>query len=199
MKPELNDRWNAVMPDLPARTVTPDMVDAWLALAQRSFIDEIDNFPAISAGTPPQADEEDTAILGYHYLRADDAERTAFLARVTARPIGTMPPITLGVPAPDNGIGQIWAKDHPAFAFDDTRFVIGFCNVPFGRAISGIFTRLSLPPPDRGRRVSRLSCRICCRTQRTAPRRSATDHRAHHAGHLGGDRARAGPYLRTGR
>ena len=144
--PELNDRWDAVMPDLPDRVVTLDVVDAWLALAQRSFIDEIDNFPAISAGTPPRADDEDTAILGYHDLRADDAERTAFLARVTAKPIGSMPPITLGVPAPDNGIGQIWAKDHPAFAFDDTRFVIAFCNVPFGRANAGILTRLSLSP-----------------------------------------------------
>jgi hypothetical protein len=144
--PELNDRWDAMMPDLPDRVVMLDVVDAWLAFATRSFIDEIDNFPAISAGIPPQADRQDTSILGYHWLRADDDERNAFLARVTAKPIGAMPPITLGVPAPDNGIGQIWAKDHPAFAFNDTRLVVAFSNVPFGRGISGIHTRLSLSP-----------------------------------------------------
>jgi hypothetical protein len=144
--PELNDRWDAAMPDLPDRVVDLSVVDAWLALAKRSFIDEIDTFPSVSAGVPPSADSDDTSILGDHYLRGDDDERGAFLARVTARPIGSMAPITLGVAPPGDGIGNMWAKDHPAFPFDDTRFVVNYCNAPYGRAISGIFTRLSLSP-----------------------------------------------------
>jgi hypothetical protein len=146
---ELNDRWDAVMPDIPERVFPLAVVDEWLALAKRTFIDEVDNFPAVSIGTAPQAETRETAILGFHDRRADDDERAAFLSRVTAKPIGGMAPITLGVPAPGDGIGNIWAKDHPDFPFDNTPFTVAYTNCPFGRAIratDGVHTRLSLRP-----------------------------------------------------
>ena len=35
------------MPDIPERVVMLSVVDEWLALAKRTFIDETDNFPCM--------------------------------------------------------------------------------------------------------------------------------------------------------
>ena len=146
--PELNDRWDDVMPDIPERVVMLSVVDEWLALANRTFIDEVDNFPNMSIGSPPEADSQEDLGMGLHSLRADDDERLAFLKRVTAKPIGTMPPITLGLPPPEEGLGNLWAQDHAAFPFDHTRFVVTLANSQLGRANSGINTRLAMPGGD---------------------------------------------------
>jgi hypothetical protein len=146
--PELNERWDDVMPDIPERVVMLSVVDEWLALAKRTFIDEIDNFPCMSIGLPPEAERAEDLSMGLHSLRADDDERAAFLKRVTAKPIGAMPPITLGLPPPEDGLGNLWAKDHAAFPFDHTRYVISFTNSPIGRANSGINVRLRMTGTD---------------------------------------------------
>ncbi len=146
--PELNDRWDDVMTDIPERVVMLSVVDDWLALAKRTFIDETDNFPCMSIGSPPEAERSEDWGMGLHSRRADDDERAAFLKRVTAKPIGTMTPITLGLPPPEDGLGNLWAKDHAAFPFDETRYVVAFTNSPVGRANSGINVRLTLSGAD---------------------------------------------------
>src|SRR6185295_9007760 len=52
------------------------------------------------------------------------------------------------LPSPEDGLGNLWAKDHPAFPFDDTRYVVAFTNSPMGRANSGINVRLTLSGTD---------------------------------------------------
>jgi hypothetical protein len=146
--PELNDRWDEVMPDIPERVVMLSVVDKWLALAKRTYIDEIDNFPCMSIGSPPEAERGEDLSMGLHGRRADDNERTEFLKRVTAKPIGTMAPITLGLAPPEDALGNLWAKDHAAFPFDNTRYVVALANSPLGRANSGINVRFTFSGPD---------------------------------------------------
>jgi hypothetical protein len=136
-------------------TVKPVLAHAWIALADRTFVDEVDNFPAISIGGPPSAGSagaDKTSNLSFHDLRGYTAEREAFFRRVTAKPKPGMGPIALDGIEPDNALGNLWVTNpddpDPAlrrpFAFDNRPFVAMLSNIPYGRANATIHTRLTL-------------------------------------------------------
>ena len=148
----LFDRWAATMrldfPQEMINAIKKDVVKQWLAMADRTFIDEVNNFPAIMAGVPPAASFNDTALLAYHNLRGTIGdERVAFFRRVRAAPRNGIS-ITLddsNGQAPE--LGNLWAEQRPGFAFDNRPLIIALSNTPYGHANfreMGVQTCLSL-------------------------------------------------------
>ena len=148
----LFDRWAATMrldfPQEMINAIKKDVVKQWLAMADRTFIDEVNNFPAIMAGVPPTASFNDTALLAYHNLRGTIGdERVAFFRRVRAAPRNGIS-ITLddsNGQAPE--LGNLWAEQRPGFAFDNRPFIVALSNTPYGHANfreMGVQTCLSL-------------------------------------------------------
>lgn len=145
--------------------VTDNLVDAWQRCAERTFIDEADNFPAISVGRPPDiVTGEEYGEFDYDDRRngalevdvdtfevRQNKERRAFFERVTAKPKNG---ITLELADAPKDVGRLWAELRDSFAFDHRVFVIDLCNMPagrFGRAgwsgLRGLIVRPSLRVP----------------------------------------------------
>jgi hypothetical protein len=165
---KIRERWALTIlaqfvPLLNDHAVVPDMlVEAWQRCAGRTFIDETDNFPAISVGGVPDInDEDDVGIFDYYGLRAgaletdpntfdvkQSRERRAFFERVSAKPKNG---ITLELSDAPKDIGRLWAEMRDSFAFDQRFFVIDLCNMPtghvaFGRGRWGGITGLVIRP-----------------------------------------------------
>ena len=147
----LFDKWTTVARpitgvsfiDVPAR-----LAHRWLALADRTFIDEVDVFPAVAIGDPPAAGlTKDNSLLGYHGRRGLSSEVDAFFNRVTAKPKPGLAPIALDGAPPQDALGRLWNTDpatRPAFKFDNRQFVATFSAIPYGRANGAIHTRVYL-------------------------------------------------------
>lgn len=143
----VRDEWVSVLDGL-----TLGLLKEWISMANRTFIDEVDNFPSISIGEPPGIPFDDTGLIDFHVLRGGESdpeinpqhELRALFRRITAAPRhpGT-PLITLDGPSPGNEIGRLWAEDRPAtvFAFDNRGFPTPIINMPIGLAPAAFFGR----------------------------------------------------------
>jgi hypothetical protein len=143
----LRQRWIKTMrlnnPQATVNGIVADWLAQWLYLCDRTFIDEVDNFAAVSAGEPPglPALPRFPDMLQPHRLRTPFDQTTeqwkAFFSRVEAAPLN-------GVTATlDNGrpLGDLWATDDPSFAFDNVNHVATLCNLPFGLANARIISQ----------------------------------------------------------
>jgi hypothetical protein len=104
---------------IPPAAISPQLIDKWLDLGNVNFIDEIDSFPPVSIGTPPDADPGNRGnFIGFHTDRFDIADLRAFFAAM---------PSTGGIPVSGGNLGHLWTEDpknHPAFGFDNRNFVV---------------------------------------------------------------------------
>ena len=150
---KLFDKWTTVARPIAGVSFTdvpPKLAHEWLALADRTFVDEVDVFPAVAIGDPPAAGlARDNSMLSYHGRRGLSSEVDAFFNRVTAKPKPGLAPIALDGTPPQDALGRLWNTDpatRPAFKFDNTRFVATFSNMPYGRANAAnhIHTRVYL-------------------------------------------------------
>jgi hypothetical protein len=155
----LVDHWQTMMRREPVRNVPKKVVRRWLALANRTFIDEIDTFPSISIGAPPAAELSDATDLAFHDLRGGMRECRRVFPRITPRLQPSQLPITLGQDVVDiddaltTALGNLWALSLADTAkFDNRAFVTPVCNVAFGREAwssrSGLRLRLYLEAAD---------------------------------------------------
>jgi IgA Peptidase M64 len=151
----LRAKWAAIMPDTPAHdnldALTPQRMRDWLVMANRTFIDEVDNFPNVAIGDPPSISPafDQSGPLAFNARRgiagADifgptierNAELRAFFRRVTAAPRNGIT-TTLG-DSQFPQVGNLWAEDRQAYAFDNRDFVVAFPNMPIRRTPSGRF------------------------------------------------------------
>jgi hypothetical protein len=144
----LRAKWAAIMPDTPAHdnldALTPQSMRDWLAMANRTFIDEVDNFPNIAIGEPPSMSPffDPSGLVAFNTRRGiagfeitpttieRKAELRAFFRRVTAAPRNGITTTLGDSQAPE--VGNLWAEDRPAYAFDNRNFVVAFSNMPIG-------------------------------------------------------------------
>jgi hypothetical protein len=139
---QLRSEWAPKMQD-PA-TVPNGIIEAWQKCAARTFVDEVDNFPAVAIGEPPKIEFDDSGEVLLHPWRggsdtfpSENAERVALFRRVTAAPRNGVT-ISIGSGAGAGAsIGNLWAADDPSFDFDNRSFVTMFANMGIGRARVG--------------------------------------------------------------
>jgi hypothetical protein len=157
---ELFKRWKKIArplePAVDFALVPEWLAHRWLELGDRTFIDDVNAFPAISVGSVPSFgySPPDLAILDYDDRRGGFDMLDPLLRRVTALPHPTTQSvISLDGSPPENGLGYLWIQNHgesetpvPA-AFDNSRFVVALSNSTIGRANARIHTRLELFNP----------------------------------------------------
>jgi hypothetical protein len=121
--PQLRSRWAgqlrsewAPKMQVPA-TVPNGVIEAWQKCAARTFVDEVDNFPAVAIGEPPKIEFDDSGELLLHPWRggsdmipSENAERVALFRRVTAAPRNGVT-ISIGSGAGAGAIGNLWAGE----------------------------------------------------------------------------------------
>jgi hypothetical protein len=143
----LRQKWIKTMrldfPDAMVNGIVHDWLTEWLALSERTFVDDVDNFPAMSIGEPPLASLRFPNMLQPHDLRpAFDRDGDAWqglFKRVKAAPQNGVT-VTLddtGSQAPE--LGNLWREVRPGFAFDNRVHVAILCNAPYGRANASIY------------------------------------------------------------
>ena len=171
----LRAKWAAIMPDTPAHdnldALTPGRMRDWLVMANRTFIDEVDNFPNVAIGEPPSMSPafDQSGLLSFNARRGiagldisgptfeRNAELRAFFRRVTAAPRNGIMRTLDDSQAPE--IGNLWAEDRQAYAFDNRNFVVALPNMPirrtyrfFGRSqtqyLEAVFVRPTLEFSD---------------------------------------------------
>ena len=137
----LTQKWTAMVRATPPLNVDDDVKREWLLLANRTFVDEVDSFPAPAVNLPPSATFDDAGKLAFHDLRGGIDECRTFLTNVGAAPRGGRPPIVLGNAAvdedgaPSTAIGNLWGTELlNAGTFDNRRFLAMLCDSPVGRA-----------------------------------------------------------------
>jgi hypothetical protein len=137
----LTQKWTAMVRASPPLNVDNEVRRKWLLLANRTFVDEVDSFPAVAVGLPPSASFDDLGPLAFHDLRGGIDECRTFLANVGAAPRGGRPAIVLGNSAvdddgaPSTAIGNLWGTELAnAGTFDNRRFLALLCDSPVGRA-----------------------------------------------------------------
>ncbi len=149
---KLFKRWKDIARAIPLVAfdqVAPALAHSWMTLGDRTFIDDVNAYPAVQIGSPPALGENpDLDSLEYDRRRKSDDIESLF-RRVTAKANpadGSV--IRLEGSPPENGVGNLWVIDprDPAtlkdWAFDNTRFVVTLCNSPIGRANAKVLTRL---------------------------------------------------------
>lgn len=132
--------------------VPVELAHQWIVLADRTFVDDVDAFPAVAVGdTPELGIDPDLSSLGYDFRRNSSDVLDQLLRRVTALPNpadGSV--IRLDGLPPDNALGNVWVvnpfdEETPRdWKFNNTRLVVGLCNSTIGRANARILTRLEL-------------------------------------------------------
>ncbi len=122
----------------------------WIALANRTFIDDVNNYPPIAIGFPPDTEEPQTQRFSQFRHRGSDEERTAFFRRVAAVPRGGGASIALDN---DEALGNLWVTDpttRSTFFFDNRNYISVYSNLPVGQIDSSIFMRLKARVPGPG-------------------------------------------------
>jgi hypothetical protein len=140
----LSQKWNAIIDPAPARDLSTEVAKQWLALAARTFIDEVDTFPGTALGVPPAANEEEEGLLSYHQFRGDWMELHEVFKRMVGTGRGGAPPIVLGAGPPHREVGVLW-RDH-TFAFINADLVVALSNIPFGRELNASFAGIHVRP-----------------------------------------------------
>lgn len=137
----LTQKWTAMVRATPVLKVNDNVRRKWLLLANRTFVDEVDTFPAVAVGLPPSATFDDAGSLAFHDLRGGVEECRAFLADVAAEQRSGRPPIVLSDAAvtdddaPSRVIGNLWGTELPNVAtFDNRRYLALLADSPVGRS-----------------------------------------------------------------
>lgn len=126
----LRAEWVDTLRPIPAIDAANKMIEEWKTLATRTFIDEIDGFPAMALGSPPRAGESSPEPwLSLHPDRGGAAAVTPFYRALAAKN-----GVAIAGPPPDNKLGILWAEDREAFKFDNRSLVVMMAGVKAGRA-----------------------------------------------------------------
>ena len=126
----LRAEWAVQVDPDPAPNVTSDrLINSWKALANRTFIDEIDSFPGMSYGLPPAAEEDDNYALHLHDDRGGIAQALLPFYLILQSDNGVQ--LEGGKP-----VGELWAKNDAAFDFDNTDLVVLVTALRGGRALN---------------------------------------------------------------
>lgn len=127
----LRARWALIARTSVVPAILSDaVIDQWAQIGSRTFIDEIDAFPAMGLGAPPAADQQsDIPLLLLHPDRGGDAVLEAFY-----RALGAANNVVIAGPGPGNNLGIVWAEDRPAFHFDNRSLVVALSAFEGGRA-----------------------------------------------------------------
>jgi hypothetical protein len=156
----LFNRWAAIMrlddPVHMIASISKNVVWAWIALADRTFIDEVNGFPAVCIGTLPTAAYKETGLLTLHPFRLNrdadtDTAVSDFFRRVTAKERNGITVSLDDSGTLEPGLGHLWAEDRPAFAFDNRRFIVALSYSTDGRAsirVPGVQTCLNVSAID---------------------------------------------------
>jgi hypothetical protein len=92
------------------------LADKWLALSEARFIDEVDSFPAIAVGAPPDANHTRRGNeFSFHDDRGDERELPAHFAALSS---------SGGVVVTGGRLGHLWAGTNAAFTFDNRSLVV---------------------------------------------------------------------------
>jgi len=123
-------------------TLKSELLKRWMSLANRTFIDEVDNFPNVAVGEPPSLSPyfDQTALLNFHGYRGgfnsdpDNPQRSAFYRRLMGMtPSGTVINLDDVANLP-RALGNLWTEDRANFTFDNRKFIVVICNMPIGRS-----------------------------------------------------------------
>ena len=130
---DLRDEWALTLraePTDPPLNVTDAIIADWKALHTRTFIDEIDGFPGMALGTPPEAGIVlDPPLLELHPDRGGDRAILPFYRILRARNN-----VALSTAPGTDQLGNVWAEDRAGFDFDSRSLVVAFAGVKGGRA-----------------------------------------------------------------
>jgi hypothetical protein len=123
--------------------LTPTLLKKWLSLSNRTFIDEVDNYPNVAVGFPPsmRPDFDDSGELNFHGYRGGglmdldtNPERKQFYRRLDGVAASGTTIALDGAGDQPTELGNLWAEDRSSFAFDNRSFVVALCNMPIGRS-----------------------------------------------------------------
>jgi hypothetical protein len=127
----LRTRWTAIVRDAPTPARVSDaVIDEWARLGTRTFIDEIDSFPAMCLGEPPTAaNTAFTPSLELHPDRGGNVGLRSFY-----RALGAANGVAIAGPGPGNNLGIVWAENRDPFRFDNRSLVVLLAAHKGGRA-----------------------------------------------------------------
>jgi IgA Peptidase M64 len=125
----LRARWASIARTSVVPAILSDaVIDQWALLGTRTFVDEIDAFPAMALGDPPQAEQDtDPPLLRLHTDRGGEVGLDAFYRALAASN-------NVRVTAPDDNLGLLWAEGRPTFRFDNRSLVVALAAYKGGRA-----------------------------------------------------------------
>ncbi|HKS29810.1 MAG TPA: M64 family metallopeptidase [Pyrinomonadaceae bacterium] len=139
---DLRAEWKVLVDVPPAiiddtNIISDDLIADWQSLATRTFIEEVDNYPGLSMGDPPAADQKTrTPMLEIHGRRGRRGGLDRFFSNLEGQNI---PFITEKLEANDPQqprqlpLGALWAEQL-GFPFDNTGLIILVSSLPGGRA-----------------------------------------------------------------
>ncbi|MEP6689807.1 MAG: M64 family metallopeptidase, partial [Gemmatimonadaceae bacterium] len=148
---DLHTRWSATMRDPPAEVASAaplpakwaQLVTEWKQLATRTFIDEVDGFPAMALGEPPSAAGlSPVPMLRLHPYRGSALSLTMFFPQLRASNN-----VALDGPPATNALGNVWREIRPNFHFDSQSLVVMIAGIKGGRGQRFGTQNLPLVPP----------------------------------------------------
>jgi hypothetical protein len=121
-------RWTQTCRDYVASRVDDDVIEAWVALANRTFVDCVDTEFHMAMGQSPTAGQDDTRIFRTPTLfrGSDNLARATPVVRTTADLFGGRP------------LGELWMRNAPAPPprFVNSQLVVCIAAIPGGRALA---------------------------------------------------------------
>jgi hypothetical protein len=126
----LRARWAAIARTAPTvATVSDALIEQWARIGTRTFVDEIDAFPAMGLGGRPAADNSSTVpFLALHDDRGGAAGLDGFY-----RALRASNNVALSGAGSD-ALGILWAEDRADCRFDNRSLVVVLSAVKGGRA-----------------------------------------------------------------
>ena len=126
----LRGDWPDTLRPDPALDVADAVIDEWKTFSTRTFIDEIDGFPAMAVGSPPRAAESSvTPLLSLHPDRGGDIGMKPFYQVLRAKN-----GVSVSGPPATSQLGNVWAEQRDAFRFDNRSLVAVIAGIQAGRA-----------------------------------------------------------------
>jgi hypothetical protein len=126
----LRAEWVDTLRAVPAIDAADPVIEEWKTLSTRTFIDEIDGFPAMALGSPPRAAESSvTPLLSLHPDRGGDIGVKPFYQVLRAKN-----GVAVSGPPATSQLGNVWAEARDAFNFDNRSLVVVIAGIKAGRA-----------------------------------------------------------------
>ena len=124
---EIKNEWDAVLNVGSWPSNLAGLIGDWKQVANRTFIEELDEFPGMSYGRPPAANSDDNTWLDLH------AERASGL-RAFCRPLEASNGVTTET---GNRLGDVWVtNDFKLYDFDNTDLIVLMSCLNGGRALN---------------------------------------------------------------